>query len=274
MKIIDQAAPTRKPSKGIFNQYVSRFTPAKSPAAVTSAPQVLTNNLEKLLDDQYILLRNIQLSNSKNPIPAILLGPTGLYVIYPSEVAGVFRAAGSSWDQVKNNRHDYVPAKPNPFQIVISMAGLLSKYLAENQIEPQVLEPLVFFSNPSIHVDTTQPAARIIMPDTLERFVAGLFQTQPVFDRQAIYRIVRALENSMHKTQTMPAQEIRDQFSFNEPQPGKSPRQSPFSYLPKEEPSLTQKVPFSRTQWSMLVLLIFVNIIVLTTLVVVFLKGG
>jgi hypothetical protein len=76
------------------------------------------------------------------------------------------------------------------------------------------------------------------------------------------------------KVDTAEAYDVQDEFAFKDLPATKSDRWKPFSDLPRDEPVIAQKVPFTRHQWFMLMLLIFTNIIILTTLVVVVLTGG
>jgi hypothetical protein len=76
------------------------------------------------------------------------------------------------------------------------------------------------------------------------------------------------------KVDDIAVHEVQDEFAFKDLPAAKPERWKPFSDLPRDEPVIAQKVPFTRHQWLMLMLLIFTNIIILTTLVVVVLTGG
>ena len=118
------------------------------------------------------------------------------------------------------------------------------------------------------------PAEKLVLPDTLDRFISGLLMVDVVFIRDTIRKIVSALLFDARKVEDAAVYEVQDEFAFKELLTTKPERWKPFSDLPRDEPVIAQTVLFTRHQWFMQMLLIFTHIIILTTLVVVVLTGG
>ena len=273
MKIIEQSESIQGEPSGFFSRKVReiKLSP-RHPKA--SALTVLSSNLEKFLDDRYVLLKNTGLQKPQITIPAILVGPTGIMLFYPCDTEGVFRAHGEMWEQLKKRGQSYVPARLNPLILVQEMADALAGFLTEQQVDCRMIEPILFFANPNIHIDTNRPAVKMVLPDKLDRFIGGLLKAEVVLDRDNIRKIFNTLMIDARKVDAAVAYEVQDEFAFKDLPAINSDRWKPFTDLPRDEPVIAQKVPFTRHQWFMLMLLIFTNIIILTTLVVVVLTSG
>lgn len=273
MKIIDQSASKQAASSGGLTQVFGKLVPAANKPD-TSALAVLTSTLARLLDDHYVLIKNHAIKEVKLEIPALVVGPTGMIVFYPSEAGGVFRSTGESWEQLRKQGHRYAPIRPNPIQLVKKMASALQTELAHQQVECRNLEPVVFLANPEIHVDAFQPAVKIVLPDMLERFISGFVNAESINDRQFIRKVLAAVMTEAEKSAANTIYELQDEFTLRELPEVKSDRWKPFPNLPHDEPVIAQRVPFTRRQWAMLMLLILTNIVVLTALVVFVLSTG
>lgn len=252
-------------------QLLSFNSNRRSPPA--NALAILSNSLEKQLDDRYVLIRNAWLKQNQLCLPAVLIGPTGLFMLYASDVQGVFAARGSSWEQLKKRGQSYIKAKPNLIARAKAMAAALDSYLSAKGVEHGSIEPVIFFANPEIHVDTDRPDVRLVMPDTLDRLVRGIQQAQVVYDRVSLQAMIDSLVADPQKTDSTIRNVVRDEFELKEFQKAKTGPLKPFFDLPRDEPALTQKIPFTRRQWYTLILLILANILILTTLVVFVLVG-
>lgn len=273
MKIIDRSDSKQAAAPGSLSKALGRFIPSSNKPD-TSALTVLTSSLERLLDDHYVLIKNLAIEEVQLEIPAILVGPTGLIVFYTSEVAGVFRCQGDSWEQLKNQSHRYVTARPNPVKLVLEMTSTLRTFLAKRQVECKQIEPIIFLANPEIHVDAIKPAARMVLPDTLERFISGVFHQDVINDRTFIRTALAGLMDVSEESKVNNIHEFQDGFALKDLTGVKSERWKPFPNLPHEEPIIAQRVSFTRRQWAMLMLLILTNIVVLTTLVVFVMSAG
>ena len=77
--------------------------------------EVLIAHLNRVLDKQFTLLRNVPLPDGGVTIPLILLGPHGVTVIYNSPLRGIYRAQGDSWEIMDNRMRNFKPTKPTLF---------------------------------------------------------------------------------------------------------------------------------------------------------------
>src|SRR5512135_843944 len=75
------------------------------------AQKAIVAVFDKVLDKNFTLLRNATPPGLEARIPFILVGPTGVYVMYVTPMKGMFRARGDEWGSVTNG--NYKPEKPN-----------------------------------------------------------------------------------------------------------------------------------------------------------------
>ena len=75
------------------------------------AQQEIMGQLARVLDNRFVLLRNIVLPGTDVPIPLILAGPTGIWVMLVNGMRGVYRAKSDAWLTMDGGR--FKAAKPN-----------------------------------------------------------------------------------------------------------------------------------------------------------------
>ena len=235
------------------------------------AEMIVIDALKKVLDNTYFMLYNIQLEGLEVPVPLILIGSPGIWVIYPSPHKGIYRAEESNWEVMDERSRRYRPGKPNLQAVASSMAKAVEKYLSDRAFNIPVLEPLLIFTNPGTHVEAIHPSVRIVLSDAMERFAMGMLQDRTVLSSNQIQQLVDALQGVVDQNQPP---EIRDAYSFrDEPPPRKPVRLPPMPDVAREEPEIIKKVSqqatFSRRQWLLLALLLAVNIIIVIILVLV-----
>jgi hypothetical protein len=269
MKVIDntevEVAPQGKP--GLFD--LSRFKLGGAPVKENEEAQdYVVNALNKVLDNQFVLLRNITLEGPDIPIPLILLGPAGIQVIYASTATGVYRAKEGVWEKLDDRRQHFQIDRPNLLERTMLMARALDTYLANQKIELPAVEPVLFFSDPGIHIDTTRPIVRVLMADALDRYIAGLVTNRAFMDPDTTQKVVKILTRGLDQ-KGVEGQTVveRDAFSFLDlPEEGAKVRKK--VVVDRSEPSVFQNIPFSKRQWLLIILLVVVNIIILTGLVI------
>jgi hypothetical protein len=157
------------------------------------AEEVIIAQLGKSLDNRYTLVRGVELSGMDITIPFILVGPTGLQVINASGLTGIFRAKQDTWEEVSENGQKFSPARPNIIARTILMAQLVEDYLANEQLLVVPIEPILFFFQPGIDVETNEPAVRILLADRLEHFITELVRSPAVLDTDQIAHILDTL---------------------------------------------------------------------------------
>src|SRR5512141_3100161 len=64
------------------------------------AQKHIMNVFGKVLDKSFTLLRNVTPPELEARIPFILVGPTGVYVMYVTPMKGMFSAKGDEWGSI------------------------------------------------------------------------------------------------------------------------------------------------------------------------------
>jgi hypothetical protein len=269
MKVIENTEVEVIPQgkTGFFD--LSRFKPGSSSVKENEEAQdYVVNALNKVLDNQFVLLRNITLEGPNIPLPLILLGPAGIQVIYASTAKGVYRAKESVWEKLDDRTQHFQMDRPNLLERTMLMGRALDTYLANQKLELPAVEPVLFFSDPGIHIDATRPVVRVLMADALDRYIAGLVTTRSFVDQDTIQRVVKILTRGLDQKGVEGQMVIeRDAFSFLDlPEEGAQVRKKVF--VDRSEPSVFQNIPFSKRQWLLIILLVVVNIVILTGLVI------
>lgn len=233
------------------------------------AQEALIATLQRLLDNRYILLRNIDLEEAGVVIPLILVGPSGVRVIYPSTLKGVFRAREENWEQLDDRSQRFLLLQPNLLTRAQAMAQAVSAFLAKRGFQLPEAEGALYFSDPGIHVETVRPVVRVVLADALERYIASSSQSRALLDPETVQRIVNALAGDLAQAKAL--YDDRDIFAFRDQKP---PRPEPEVVIDRSEPGFLKKVPFTSRQWLLLGVMTTVNILLLAALVVLVLMSS
>jgi hypothetical protein len=234
------------------------------------AQEMLLRNLGNYLDNRYVLVEDALPSGFMEPLPAVLAGPTGLWLINTSSISGVYRASGDGWEQMDEKSGVFRPAKSNPVAWTVEQARLLTECLSQRHANIPAVEAVVFFSAADAHVELARPSARIVLIDGVQRFISAVLSAPTVLDREAIQKISETLAPVLLETQT--PTEIKDIYTLQEEPVAKPPRTpTRLEEIARSEPQvvnkISRKLPLSRKQWIWIGILIAVNIAILIFLV-------
>ncbi len=169
--------------------------------------------LEKVLNNKYILLKNVTLSELGLTIPLILLGPQGVAVIQPCAQKGIFRAKEDRWETMDNRQRKFVPAKENLIAQTAKLARGFAQYL-HNHGYPLEVNSILMLTNPGTHIETQRPSVRILLIDAITRFASRMTQSPPVMsaeDGSAIQELIAAATQKPEappKTETPPREPV------------------------------------------------------------------
>lgn len=270
MKIIENPKLQAKGAPaGPLDEMISSLRFGRSWTQDMQAQEGLLTALDRALDHRYTMLRGVTLEGLDIPIPLVLVGPTGVRVLYPNPSRGVFRARGDLWEQMDDNDRAFRPAMPNLMTRVQLMAQAVAAYLTAQEMGQPEVEAVLFFSDPGTHVDSVRPTVRIVLADGIDRYLAGLLQSHEYLDKQDVQHIVGALTKSMGPLPDESPFPERDAFDFLDER-----KASRLSTLAENMPrgqgvvSTLQKIPFSNRQWFFLGCLGIVNILILIGFVV------
>jgi hypothetical protein len=150
--------------------------------------------LDKVLDKRYTLIRNFTPPDLDIMIPFILVGPTGVCVMWVTSRAGTFSAKGNEWGSFSGGVRK--AEKPNLLTRTEMMARAIQVYLQrQGYVDLTYVEPILLCSDPSTHVDSVRPIIRVVMFDALERFAVSLSQGRAVFNPESVFGIANRILN-------------------------------------------------------------------------------
>jgi len=162
----------------------------------TRAQDRLVSQLKAQLNNRYTLVRDALLPGLGIPIPMVLVGPTGVQVFYASAIQGFYRAKENSWSVMESRSRRYTPSQPNLIKRTTLMSQAIFEFLSNKGIQVEESEPVLFFSDPNIHVDAIHPAVHIILADGAGRFIENLAQNPPILSIIEVERISTTLSET------------------------------------------------------------------------------
>jgi hypothetical protein len=162
--------------------------------------------LGKVLDRNYTLLRNATPPGLDASLPFILVGPTGVFVMYITPISGMFRAKGDQWGTISGNA--FKNEKPNLLTRTEHMARAIQIFLQRQGYLLTSVEAILLCSDLSVHVDSIRPIIRVVMRDALERFAISITQARAVLSPEAVQDVIgRILNPPLPTPSEPPAQE-------------------------------------------------------------------
>ncbi len=208
---------------------------------------------EKHLGKKFTLIRNLTLGKSKITLPLILIGTSGLQVIYVTHLQGTYRAKNDAWGTISGG--NFKEASINLLKRTAKLGKVVSVYLERNDLKlPNGVEPILLSTNPALHISSVRPIIRIVMSDAVDRFVARLTQEPPVMSVEVVHEIAEALTNprppkappqpekeKAARTHPKPSAQDMDEidFAFEENAPASSP--------PRPKPPKATRPPIKKT---------------------------
>jgi hypothetical protein len=150
--------------------------------------------LERTLGNEFTLIREVKIPDLTAPIPMVLVGPSGIFVLYASAVKGSYRARGDAWLRLDNsgNMHASNPNLPTRTRLY---SEAVRKFLAQNNQPVTDIEPVLLFSQPEAFVENIKAPIRMVMCDGLESYGGSLRLLNPIFSPEECADIVRLLSN-------------------------------------------------------------------------------
>jgi hypothetical protein len=270
MKVIDLTPELKNGSSGFFGQLSRIFKPFQARPEEAPAQERVIASLQKALGNQYVLVRQAELEGLEVPIPLVLVGPTGVRVLYASGVRGVYRAREEGWERLDERQHKYRPVRPNLLTRVGLMGRAVQAYLAGLGQTGLDVEPVLIFSDAGIHLESARPAVRLVMADAMDRFIAGVLQSRILLDQEQVERVVGLLTGEKPGLEGAGNPQFeQDAFSYPaEPRPRPKTRLEQ-AVTAREQAFLARltRLPFTGRQWLILVVIVLVNILLLAALV-------
>ncbi len=220
----------------------------------------------KGMDNRFTMLYHLQLEEKGEPFAPILVGPAGLFVLNICHAKGFFRAKEDAWLEMNKTTHKYGPARPNLIKHSKEIAQRLGQILeARGKTHPEIT-PILIFANPGVNVETSNPTIRIVLMDGIDSLIDSFLGSQDVLNITEINYIADSLEIMANPDAAIPLGEGEDFFGRDlliaeEKKPLKLPDLSAQSRL--SMPPIEEKLKFSQRQWTILVILLVVTIVIL-----------
>jgi hypothetical protein len=236
------------------------------------AQDIVVHALNKLLDNHYFLIRNATFEGLELPIPLILIGPPGVWVLYPSALRGIYQAKANEWKVLKDRRQTYVPSRTNLLTRTSLFGTAVETYLGDRGYSQYKIEPVLIFTDPGIHIESDHPSIRIVQIDALDRFVNSLSKSALIISWKESQVLVNILSKETIEEEEESLEPVRDAFSFvEEREPVKLPEIS--IPLPRDDKvvKVTKKVPLTSHQLLFLGFMIVFNILLLVGFIILIL---
>jgi hypothetical protein len=252
MKVIDRS-PVRADIKPYdkFKAYlngISKF--GWSWKADVQAEETIIASLRQFIDNKYTMIRNVMLEGIDIPIPLVLVGPSGIYVLLASGAAGVFRAKNEIWMEMSRKSRKYAPVSKNLITRAQLMTRVVDAYLTHHQRPHPPILTVLLFGNAGAHVDSVRSAIRVVLKDGMERFANSVVHGDVVYKKpDEVQEIVDTLIGNLPLPEEVPAETVL-------PTPRKP---TPADKLVKA----TEKVGWRKRQWIILGALAFFEALVL-----------
>jgi hypothetical protein len=234
------------------------------------AQEIIIAQLGRVLNNRFVLIRNVSFEGLDLPIPSILIGPPGLFLLYTSAQKGVFRAKNETWTVMNSRTRNYEPSKPNLINRTLLMSRAVEAHLTRRGYTLSQMQGVIFFTNPGTHVDAIRPVIRIVLMDGLDHYIAGLAQSHTYLTGEEVQTIVDLLTQPAHSTSPEVESETQPDASTattaSTQQPSALQRE-----IPKRVNKITRKIPFSKRQWILLGVFVVVDIIILIAFIILIL---
>lgn len=264
MKVIDCAVTGKELQVKSLEDFLAAFKIKRSWSVDTEAQEIVLAAFQRALDNKFTMLRNIEVEGLPDTIPLILIGPSGVWMLYPSELRGLYRAQGDTWEKMDNRQQTYKPSGDNLLTRTERMAKAVEAYLAGHGVRDAQVGSALLFTNPGIHVEIVRPIVRVVLIDALDRFITGILQGRLLYDREEVENIVNLFTNPPARTQK-PLEDAEPKPVESRPKERNEVKKASLERLERIDSTFSkvEKLPFSSRQWLLLGLLIFVNVIIL-----------
>ena len=185
-----------KPSTALTQAIASAPTIPMMKAMMKSTRLLVT--VENALVNEAItpwpVAANQTLGASGITVPLAIVGPAGIYAANVTHLQGTYQAKGESWGQMFGL--NYKPARVNLITRTQLLARALQAFIERQGVKlPKPVEPVILAANPGLHIESMQPAVRIILVDALERWAASLESAAPVFTLETAHELADRIVN-------------------------------------------------------------------------------
>jgi hypothetical protein len=258
MEIIDHSPyPLKEGKMSLLERIRGSLEYGLSWYAELQAQESIIGSLSQLLGNDYILMHGFSLPDTEINIPLIIVGPSGLHVLYVTALAGVYRAKGDNWLLQESGR-GMRNARPNLLARTNLMGRAVEVYLKRNGCDV-IVQTALICSNSKMFVESIRSSARVILSDAIEKFVSSWTQDSAGLDAEEVRRVADLLTNP-----PKPVEPAVVEGQPADPLAGSKPvkKQSSFE-------AAIGKVNFTSRQWMLMGILLVLVVCLLVTFILV-----
>ena len=272
MKVVDCSPIQTKSSAmdGLSNRLNDIRQSAPFFQKTGKSEQVLLGQMERALSNKYFLIKNATIEGVDKPIPFILVGPPGIYLLNVCTQKGIYRAKDDVWSEMKGRNRQFEPVQPNLIKETLELASRLETFLDAYLTSIPPIHSVLILLNPGTHVDSVRPAVRIIMMDGLDRFLSRVSIETPQISNEEVQELLTLIsepptprpEGAAEESQ---AEKLHAEFQALKPVLALEPAVS------KNINTISNKLNFSTRQWIFLGVIAVANIFLLITFLIIIL---
>lgn len=231
------------------------------------AQEALANQLGRMLDNRYILLRNIILTPGSVAIPMILVGSTGIWVINARGEAGLFKAEGENWLEMNDRTQQLQPASKNLVRQTLDFTQAVNDFIGGTGEAYPVAQPVLFFGHPGAHIDADQQAVRIVRMDGVDRLYGSILAAKPVLDglqtQKLVDLLVKASEESHAQKVEVKLPDRKEEFWQEEEEEAPEPNSFSQTLSKIDLPPALKNLHLTNQQWTILVVMAAIEVVIL-----------
>jgi hypothetical protein len=194
--------------------------------------------LDSVLDDDYLLMKNVDLPGAQATIDLLAIGPSGIWALYVEGEPGQYKTEAGGFYAWETAAGGYVLIRPNPLLILKSTLIQLRGWLKKRKMPVDCARSAILFTDPAAVIEADDDEVRLVAPALVEAYPVEMAREPAVLKPEAVEAIARAIAQG----DLPPAPPIRAEDDAAGPR------------LP---------VHFTRRQWIVLGLLAFLNVAVL-----------
>ncbi len=196
--------------------------------------------LDSVLDDDFLLLRDVELPGGQASVDMLLLGPSGIWTLYVESEPGQYKTEHGGFYAWETRAGGYVKISPNPLLILKSNLNQLRGWLSRERLPIECAHSAILFTDKAAVVESDDADVQLVAPDLVEAFPVQIAKEPALLVQAAVERAAFAVAR------------------------GKLPPAPPiFTAEEEPEPRLRLPVQFSRRQWILLGVLAFLDVAVL-----------
>ena len=157
------------------------------------AQRALIEKLRPLFDNTYTLVSNVTVPGVTLPIPLVLIGKTGVWILYVSTLKGIFRIKGDNWYKLDEKEESYRSSRPNLVRRTLLMSRAILEYLRDKGYFLDENEAVLYLSDSGIYVDAPESPVRLLQSDGIDGYALSVKEGDMVLDATEIQHITGIL---------------------------------------------------------------------------------